>query len=357
MDVLNTFQVTFHFNRDFVVSGREKHYVGGSEAMSYLDQDKVSLPKIVGHLHDHYKVGEGTMLHLLFPGKDLNSELRALLDDDSMCQYMNDCIVDGGVAEVYADAPILVDLSYEDEGSDYELEMEEDMGDESDGNWVEQVDMESDNAEMEQVGMEGDNAEVQQVGMEGDNAEAEAEQVHDLEPLATQTPDLTEEAEPMPMSQALLEVVSRVGIGRHLHLLPLAPMEHLQIVKINAKAKVATQQGGSACVNLQAIVSHSQASTSASIQIKSGKASISLSVQEPAKKGNKSQHVRPAKKAKKKVQLDHSFCSHLGNLISCDSLFVGFVMQTMVYVMPDSKAPTFILCNLACQTLRLVSVI
>lgn len=77
-------------------------------------------------------------------------------------------------------------------------------------------------------------------------------------------------------------------------------MEHLQIVKINAKAKVATQQGGSACVNLQAIVSHSQASTSASIQIKSGKASISLSVQEPAKKGNKSQHVRPAKKAKKK---------------------------------------------------------
>ncbi|KAF2919391.1 hypothetical protein DAI22_08g130833 [Oryza sativa Japonica Group] len=106
------------------------------------------------------------------------------------------------------------------------------MGDESDGNWVEQVDMESDNAEMEQVGMEGDNAEVQQVGMEGDNAEAEAEQVHvsersilvytqDLEPLATQTPDLTEEAEPMPMSQALLEVVSRVGIGRHLHLLPL----------------------------------------------------------------------------------------------------------------------------------------
>lgn len=134
-------------------------------------------------------------------------------------------------------------------------------------------------------------------------------------------------------------------------------MEHLQIVKINAKAKVATQQGGSACVNLQAIVSHSQASTSASIQIKSGKASISLSVQEPAKKGNKSQHVRPEKKAKKKVQLDHSFCSHLGNLISCDSLFVGFVMQTTVYVMPDSKAPTFILCNLACQTLRLVSVI
>ncbi|EAZ42409.1 hypothetical protein OsJ_26986 [Oryza sativa Japonica Group] len=136
MDVLNTLPVRFHFNGDFLVSGREKHYVGGSEAMSYLDQDNIPLPEIVGHLCDHCKVAEGTMLHLLFPGKDLNSELRALLDD-SVCQYMNDCIVGGGVAEVYADAPILVDLSYEDEGSDYELEMEEDMGDESDGNEIE----------------------------------------------------------------------------------------------------------------------------------------------------------------------------------------------------------------------------
>uniref|UniRef100_A0A0E0QHQ9 Uncharacterized protein n=1 Tax=Oryza rufipogon TaxID=4529 RepID=A0A0E0QHQ9_ORYRU len=145
MDVLNTLPVRFHFNGDFLVSGREKHYVGGSEAMSYLDQDNIPLPETVGHLCDHCKVAEGTMLHLLFLGKDLNSELRALLDD-SVCQYMNDCIVGGGVAEVYADAPILVDLSYEDEGSDYELEMEEDMGDESDGNEIEQVDMEGENA-------------------------------------------------------------------------------------------------------------------------------------------------------------------------------------------------------------------
>lgn len=101
---------------------------------------------------------------------------------------------------------------------------------------------------------------------------------------------------------------------------------------------------------------HTPKLLSASIQIKSGKASISLSVQEPAKKGNKSQHVRPAKKAKK---------SSAGPLLllppwQSDKLrfsVCGFVMQTMVYVMPDSKAPTFILCNLACQTLRLVSVI
>lgn len=79
-------------------------------------------------------------------------------------------------------------------------------------------------------------------------------------------------------------------------------MEQLQMVKVNAKAKVATQQGGSASVNLQAIVPHSQASTSASIQIKSGKASISLSAQEPAQKGKKQQHVQPAKKAKKSAR-------------------------------------------------------
>jgi len=35
---------------------KKKSYVGGREAMSYIDRDKVSLPEIVGHLRDHWNV-------------------------------------------------------------------------------------------------------------------------------------------------------------------------------------------------------------------------------------------------------------------------------------------------------------
>uniref|UniRef100_A0A0E0BM08 SWIM-type domain-containing protein n=1 Tax=Oryza glumipatula TaxID=40148 RepID=A0A0E0BM08_9ORYZ len=57
----------------------------------------------------------------------------------------------------------------------------------------------------------------------------------------------------------------------------------LQVVRVNATARVATHQGGSTTVNLQAI-----GSTSASVQIKSGKASVSVSAQEPGNgKGKK----------------------------------------------------------------------
>uniref|UniRef100_A0A0E0N6U5 Uncharacterized protein n=1 Tax=Oryza rufipogon TaxID=4529 RepID=A0A0E0N6U5_ORYRU len=43
------------------------------------------------------------------------------------------------------------------------------------------------------------------------------------------------------------------------------------LVKVAASARVATERGGSASVNLQAIVPHSQCSSSASVRITSGK--------------------------------------------------------------------------------------
>nr|AAT44272.1 hypothetical protein [Oryza sativa Japonica Group] len=100
--------------------------------MSYLERDKVSLPEIIGHLRDHTKVMERTMLHWLFPGKDLNSGLRVLVDD-RVCSYMSDCIVEGGVAEVYVEEPIVVDLSEDEEDSDYEVEMDEGAEADSEG--------------------------------------------------------------------------------------------------------------------------------------------------------------------------------------------------------------------------------
>lgn len=132
MDPLDTLPVRFHYNGEFVLHRREKSYCGGSEAMSYLERDKVSLPEIIGHLRDHTKVMERTMLHWLFPGKDLNSGLRVLVDD-RVCSYMSDCIVEGGVAEVYVEEPIVVDLSEDEEDSDYEVEMDEGAEADSEG--------------------------------------------------------------------------------------------------------------------------------------------------------------------------------------------------------------------------------
>lgn len=78
--------------------------------MSYIDRDKVSLPELVGHLRDHYEVMDGTLLHWLVPGGELDDGLRALVDD-KVCSFMSDCICEGGVAEIYAEEPILVDVS------------------------------------------------------------------------------------------------------------------------------------------------------------------------------------------------------------------------------------------------------
>ena len=68
--------------------------------MSYVDRDKLSLPEVLGHLRDHCDVKEGTILHWLFPGRDMRTGLRALVDDH-VCQYMSNCIGEGGVADVY----------------------------------------------------------------------------------------------------------------------------------------------------------------------------------------------------------------------------------------------------------------
>lgn len=68
--------VRFHFGGHFVNHGNKREYIGGREAMSYIDRDKVSSPEVVGHLRDHLNVSEGVLLHWLFPGMELHNGLR-----------------------------------------------------------------------------------------------------------------------------------------------------------------------------------------------------------------------------------------------------------------------------------------
>uniref|UniRef100_A0A0E0QN43 Uncharacterized protein n=1 Tax=Oryza rufipogon TaxID=4529 RepID=A0A0E0QN43_ORYRU len=121
MDFLGTLRVRFHFMSEFVRSGRENNYCGGTEAISYISRDNECLSELFGALCEHCKVKEGTMLHWLFPGKDLASGLRALLDD--MIVLMN---------LVWLKGTIFIDVSDGDgDNSYYDAEKEDANADSS----------------------------------------------------------------------------------------------------------------------------------------------------------------------------------------------------------------------------------
>ena len=121
MDPFEYLPVRFHFNGEFIRTGRQVQYIGARMEVSFIDRDKVSLPEIIGHLKDHCNVSERALLHWLLPGKELNNGLRLLLDDKG-CLEVAGTIGDGEVAEIYVEEPIALEESECDEGSEYEEE-------------------------------------------------------------------------------------------------------------------------------------------------------------------------------------------------------------------------------------------
>lgn len=69
-------------------------YIGGSEGLSHLDSDKISLPEVRDHLEDHCRDLGVVLMYWLSPGGEFRNGLRALSDDNA-CQIMCDSINDG----------------------------------------------------------------------------------------------------------------------------------------------------------------------------------------------------------------------------------------------------------------------
>lgn len=130
MDVLDYLQVRYHWGGEFINDGKVLYYCGGSEAISFIELDKISLPGIMDHLRCHCNVGEGVLLHWLFPGKELKDGLRVLVDDNS-CLYMSECIVDGGVVDIYVEGPAVQELS--DDTGLHESHFQNELADMEDG--------------------------------------------------------------------------------------------------------------------------------------------------------------------------------------------------------------------------------
>jgi alpha-galactosidase len=94
--------VRFHFAGQFFNDGKKLHYLGGKEQVSFVEHDKISLPEVIGHLRDHYNAIDPFLLHWLYPGSDLLSGLRVLVDDHA-CLEMSQSILDGGAADIFVE--------------------------------------------------------------------------------------------------------------------------------------------------------------------------------------------------------------------------------------------------------------
>jgi alpha-galactosidase len=98
-------------------------YVGGDEALSDIERDKLSLQEVKGCLKDHMPVVKDAMkFHFLMPGRELVNGFLFLFDDAG-CMQMSDHTTEGGVADVYVEYQGEQSDGGESSGSDFEDEI------------------------------------------------------------------------------------------------------------------------------------------------------------------------------------------------------------------------------------------
>jgi hypothetical protein len=123
MDPTEILTVRFHYGGEFIRIGNTLDYVGGDEALSDIERDKLSLQEVKGFLRDHIPVVKDEMkFYFLMPGKELVNGLLFLFDDAG-CMKMSDHTTEGGVADVYVEYQGVQSDCGESSGSDFEDEI------------------------------------------------------------------------------------------------------------------------------------------------------------------------------------------------------------------------------------------
>ncbi|XBH72803.1 hypothetical protein VPH35_100019 [Triticum aestivum] len=128
MDPTEILNVRFHIGGKFIRIGPNLDYVGGDQAMSEIERDKLSLQEVKGYLKDHTQLMESMKFYFLLPGKELINGL-VFLNDDSWCVKMAEYICVGGVADVYVEYHGEEDSNDSSSGSDFEDEIMEQSDD------------------------------------------------------------------------------------------------------------------------------------------------------------------------------------------------------------------------------------
>ncbi|KAI4971391.1 hypothetical protein ZWY2020_002305 [Hordeum vulgare] len=103
------------------------------EAVLYVKFLQLRIKEVKGYLRDHMVVKESMKFYFLSPGTELINGL-VFLHDDEGCMNMSGHITDGGVADIFVEYNGEQDSEEEQgSGSDFEDEMQYELGNESEG--------------------------------------------------------------------------------------------------------------------------------------------------------------------------------------------------------------------------------
>ena len=140
MDPCDIISVRYFFGGEFLRVGPVLQYIGGDEAMSEIERDKLSLVELKVFLADHTSVKDSMKFYFRIPDKELVNGL-LFLSDDISCMKMSDYTIEGGVADVFVEYHGEEDeQDSEKSNSDFEDEIAiEDAPEESDASEPEAV--------------------------------------------------------------------------------------------------------------------------------------------------------------------------------------------------------------------------